>query len=66
MIKLSNKQISYMDEINFPTGYGEENDYCLRAIEGFSLAVADNLYVYHSKSKALGMIRERNYPKKEV
>lgn len=47
--------IGYMDEINFPIGYGEENDYCIRAAKsGFELAIADNAYVYHAKSKSFG------------
>lgn len=49
------KCIGYFDELNFPYGYGEENDYCLRASEyGFKLAVADNVFVYHAKSKSFG------------
>ena len=47
--------IGYLDEINFPVGYGEENDYCIRAAKsGFELAIADNAYVYHAKSKSFG------------
>ena len=47
--------IGYMDEENFPRGYGEENDYCFRASDaGFGLMVATNAYVYHSKSKSYG------------
>ncbi|SEH07736.1 glycosyltransferase [Candidatus Venteria ishoeyi] len=46
-------KIGYLDEENFPKGYGEENDYCLRAGDaGFKLAIADQLYVYHAKSKS--------------
>ncbi len=45
--------IGFLDEKAFPKGFGEENDYCLRAIDaGFSLAIADHGYVYHSKSKS--------------
>lgn len=45
--------IGYMDEINFPTGYGEEYDYCFRALNArYELAVADCCYVYHAKSKS--------------
>jgi len=45
--------IGYLDEENFPNGYGEENDYCLRAADaGFELAVADHAYIYHAKSKS--------------
>ncbi len=47
--------IGYLDEIYFPKGYGEENDYCIRANDaGFRLMVVDNAYVYHAKSKSFG------------
>ena len=47
--------IGYMDEAAFPLGYGEENDYCLRASKaGFKLAIADDVYVHHAKSKSFG------------
>jgi hypothetical protein len=47
--------IGYFDEDAFPTGYGEENDYSQRArIAGFELAVVDDAYVYHAKSKSYG------------
>lgn len=43
----------YLDEENFPYGYGEENDYCIRAINaGLSLAVATHTFVYHQKSQS--------------
>lgn len=52
--------IGYMDEENFPIGYGEENDYCIRAIDaGFELAIADDVYVFHAKSKSFGHDRRR-------
>ena len=48
-------RIGYLDEENFPRGYGEENDYCLRAKDaGFELAIADHCFVYHAKSKSFG------------
>lgn len=48
-------QIGYMDHESFPIGYGEENDYCIRALDaGFLLAIADDAYVYHAKSKSFG------------
>lgn len=47
--------LGYLDEESFPQGYGEENDYCLRARDaGFELAIADQCYVYHAKSKSFG------------
>ena len=52
--------IGLLDEESFPRGYGEENDYCLRArAEGFELAVVDDVYVYHSKSKSYSHERRR-------
>ena len=48
-------QIGYLDETSFPRGYGEENDYCIRAQDaGFRLAIADHCFVYHAKSKSFG------------
>ena len=38
--------VGLLDATTFPKGYGEENDYCLRAADiGFSLAIADHCYV---------------------
>lgn len=52
--------IGYFDEQTFPHGYGEENDYCIRATEaGFELAIADHAYVYHAKSKSYSHTRRR-------
>lgn len=47
--------IGYFDEVSFPRGYGEENDYCLRATEaGFLSIICLNVFVYHEKSKSFG------------
>lgn len=47
--------IGEMDEAAFPEGYGEENDYCIRAQDaGFELAVADDVYIFHAKSRSFG------------
>lgn len=52
--------IGYMDEDNFPLGYGEENDYCIRAANaGFVLAIADDTYVFHVKSSSFGHQRRK-------
>ena len=52
-------KVGLLDEDAFPQGYGEEDDYCLRARDaGFELAVADHCYVYHAKSKSFGSRRE--------
>lgn len=45
--------IGLLDEATFGAGFGEENDYCLRAAAaGWSLAVADDTYIYHAQSKS--------------
>ena len=46
-------RIGVFDEDSFPKGYGEENDYCLRAADaGFGLVVATHTYIFHAKSKS--------------
>lgn len=58
------KRIGLFDEEAFPVGYGEENDLCLRATAaGFQLAIADDTYVYHSKSASFGAERRRELAK---
>lgn len=48
------------DEENFGAGYGEENDYCLRAADlGWKLAVADDVYVFHAQSRSYSDERRR-------
>ena len=56
--------IGCLDELNFPYGYGEENDFSLRVHKaGFKLVIADNVYLYHSKSKSFGHNRRRELGK---
>ena len=50
--------VGLMDDVAFPHGFGEENDFCLRAARlGFALAVVDSVYIYHHKSKSFGVER---------
>ncbi|WP_421333141.1 glycosyltransferase [Aeromonas sp. 603607] len=57
-------KIGIMDEENFPIGYGEENDFCIRAADaGYELAIADDTYVYHAKSKSFGHSRRAKLSK---
>ena len=54
------EEIGYFDEQAFGGGYGEENDYCLRATAaGWELAVAEDTYVYHAQSKSYSNERRR-------
>lgn len=52
--------VGYFDEESFGRGYGEENDYCLRARKaGWMLAVADDTYVWHAQSRSYSDDRRR-------
>jgi len=47
------------DEETFAAGFGEENDYSIRALDaGFSLSIADRAYVHHAKSRSYGSRRK--------
>jgi len=47
------RDIGFFDEENFGEGYGEENDYCIRARNaGWEFAVADDVYIYHAQSRS--------------
>jgi GT2 family glycosyltransferase len=49
------ESIGMFDEQAFPSGYGEENDFCLRASNaGYLLAVALHTFVFHEKSQSFG------------
>ena len=52
--------VGTLDEEAFPTGFGEENDFCARLVAaGFTLHVVDDAYVFHAKSKSFGHERRR-------
>jgi GT2 family glycosyltransferase/glycosyltransferase involved in cell wall biosynthesis len=61
------ESLGAFDEQRFATGYCEENDYSQRARQaGFELAVLDDVYVYHAKSRSFGPdgraeLARRNY-----
>ncbi|MEI4487864.1 glycosyltransferase [Frigidibacter sp. MR17.14] len=58
------RKIGILDERTFPQGYGEENDLCIRAAKaGFTLAYADDVYVFHAKSKSFGSERRKTLSK---
>jgi GT2 family glycosyltransferase/glycosyltransferase involved in cell wall biosynthesis len=58
------KELGYFDEMTFGSGYGEENDYCLRASKaGWELALADDVYIYHSQSRSYSDDRRRQLVK---
>ncbi|WP_404290569.1 glycosyltransferase domain-containing protein [Microvirga sp. RSM25] len=48
------ERIGLFDDENFKRFYGEENDYCFRALKaGFELAIATNTFVFHRKSRSI-------------
>lgn len=54
------ESIGWFDEATFGRGYGEENDYCLRARKaGWALALADDAYVFHAQSKSYSHERRK-------
>jgi len=59
------EELGFLDEVNFPQGYGEEDDLCLRARRaGHRLALADHVYVYHVKSASFGPQRRNQLSKR--
>ena len=51
--------VGEFDEQAFPRGYGEENDFCMRAsAQGFVHLVEDSCFVYHSRSASFGAEKE--------
>ena len=55
------KAVGYLDEINFPIGYGEENDLAIRLqISGWRLCIVPSAYVFHSKSQSFGPNRREH------
>lgn len=62
------------DEEAFPRGYGEENDFCMRAFRaGWKHLIDDRTYVFHERTKSFGskkdellasarIVLDRRYP----
>lgn len=47
--------IGLLDAEAFPRGYGEENDFCMRAQrQGWYHIIADSCYVFHERSQSFG------------
>lgn len=47
--------VGMFDQAKFPRGYGEENDWCLRALRaGWTHQVCDKAYVFHKRSQSFG------------
>jgi GT2 family glycosyltransferase/glycosyltransferase involved in cell wall biosynthesis len=53
-------EIGIFDEERFGAGYGEENDYALRArAAGWTLALADDTYIFHAQSRSYSHERRK-------
>lgn len=49
------ERIGLLDEERFGRGYGEENDYCERALAaGYTLRLADDVFVFHEGEASFG------------
>ena len=58
-------KIGYFDEDLFKKGYGEENDFCLRALDaGFLIALNMHCYIYHAKTKSFQTNEKKELTKK--
>lgn len=53
-------RIGFFDEEAFPRGYGEENDFCMRALKaGFRHVISPYAYVFHTRSASFGAEKEK-------
>ena len=56
------RKVGGFDPASFPTGYGEENDVCMRLMaDGYRLAVRLDCFVHHLKSRSFGDEKKREY-----
>lgn len=56
------RKVGGFDPSSFPTGYGEENDVCMRLLAGgYRLAVRLDCFVHHLKSRSFGDDKKREY-----
>ena len=55
-------EIGGFDVANFPTGYGEENDVCMRLLAaGHRLGIQLDCFVHHLKSRSFGNEKKKEY-----
>ena len=57
-------EIGALDADAFKVGYGEENDFCMRALNhGYRNLVAGDVFVFHTGSVSFSAIKEENFNK---
>ena len=62
MSRASREAIGVFDEDAFGRGYGEENDFCLRAAKaGFRNVLAEDIFVYHAGEVSFATLVESEY-----
>lgn len=55
------RELGPLDAAAFPRGYGEENDFCMRAMRaGWVNLIDDATYVFHDRSKSFGEEKNAN------
>ncbi|MFT9076594.1 glycosyltransferase [Ethanoligenens sp.] len=60
-------QIGLFDEDAFGKGYGEENDFCYRALRaGYRHVLCDDVFVYHKGSASFGDVRKQTQIQKNL
>lgn len=61
------KQVGLFDEEAFGKGYGEENDFCYRALRaGYHHVLCDDVFVYHKGSASFGDDRRQAQVQKNL
>ncbi|KIM13303.1 MAG: hypothetical protein KU38_01195 [Sulfurovum sp. FS08-3] len=54
------KDIGLFDEVAFPRGYGEENDFCMRAMKhGWINVISHKTFIYHVRTASFGSEKEK-------
>jgi GT2 family glycosyltransferase len=52
-------EIGLFDEKRFSRGYGEENDFCMRAIKfGWRNVISPGVFIFHTRTASFGMEKE--------
>lgn len=61
------QQVGFFDEKNFGKGYGEENDFCMRAIRmGYKNILDDSTFIYHKGGESFSMSEKIKLEQKGV
>lgn len=62
MTRRAISEIGGLDPVAFKLGYGEENDFCMRALEaGYKNVVAQDIFVFHVGSVSFSAIKDANF-----